>query len=152
MEYTIISTDENHYNKIRFNLPLPSWKYSNVMITSCVSNNNILVLKKGDYIDFNIKEQSSGEQSSRSTDYPLTITANKTDTQSAQTFVATLPSISNIDEIPIAFDVNTDERIMIYSNKQFSINDVSYDLKLILDLYYKIDFLLSHFSIPTNFF
>ena len=48
MEYTIASTDENHYNRIRVNLPLPSWKYSNVMITSCVCNCNILVIKKGD--------------------------------------------------------------------------------------------------------
>ena len=95
MEYTIASTDENHYNRIRVNLPLPSWKYSNVMITSCVSNCNILVLKKGDYIDFNINN----------TDYLLTITANITDIKSAQIFVATLPSMSNLDEIPIAFDV-----------------------------------------------
>ena len=66
------------------------------MITSCVSNCNIFVLKKGDYIDFNIDR----------TDYRLTITVNITEIKSAQTFVATLPSISNLDEIPFAFDVN----------------------------------------------
>ena len=76
MEYSIASTDENHYNRIRVNLPLPSWKYSNVMITSCVTNCNILVLKKGDHICFNID----------STYYRLTITANIKDIKSAQTF------------------------------------------------------------------
>ena len=125
MEYTIASTDENHYNRIRVSLPLPSWKYSNVMITSCVSNCNILELKKGDYINFTVNLA----------DYMLIVTANITDFKSAQMFVAALPLKSNIDEIPITFDVNTDERITIYSNKPFSINDISYDLKLILGFY-----------------
>lgn len=130
MEYTIASTDENHYNRIRVNLPLPSWKYSNVMITSCVSNCNILVLKKGDYIDFTINGVA----------YKLTITANITDIKSAQTFVATLPSISNSSTIPIVFNVNTDERISIVAENEFTIDDMSYNMKLILGLYYKIEF------------
>ena len=54
MEYTIASTDPEHFNRIRVNLPLPPWKYSNVTITSFVANCNMLILKKGDYITFNI--------------------------------------------------------------------------------------------------
>ena len=130
MDYTIASTDENHYNRIRVNLPLPQWKYSNVMITSCVTNCNIVVLKKGDYIDFTIN----------GSDVRLTITANITDIKSASTFVATLPAISNYNDLSVIFAYNTDERISIYSNDYFSIKDMSYNMKLILGLYYKIEF------------
>ena len=84
MEYTIASTDENHYNRIRVNLPLPPWKYSNVMITSCITNCNILILKKGDYINFTVN----------GIDCQLLITANICDVKSAQALIATLPSIS----------------------------------------------------------
>ena len=130
MDYTIASTDENHYNRIRVNLPLPQWKYSNVMITSCVTNCNIVVLKKGDYIDFTIN----------GSDVRLTITANITDIKSASTFVATLPAISNYNDLSVKFEVLTDERIAIYSDDYFYIKDMSYNMKLILGLYYKIEF------------
>lgn len=144
MEYTIASTDENHYNRIRVNLPLPSWKYSNVMITSCVCNCNILVMKKGDYIDFTIKDHEVSEgQSPIGVAYKLTITANITDIKSAQTLIATLPSISNLNNVPISFTVNTDERITIYSQYEFTINDMSYNMKLILGMYNKIEFPIS---------
>ena len=107
MEYTIASTDPEHFNRIRVNLPLPPWKYSNVTITSFVANCNMLILKKGDYITFNIDN----------TEYKLIINSNICNINNAATFIATLPSISNSTEIPIEFNVNTDERITISSSK-----------------------------------
>ena len=130
MEYTIASTDPEHFNRIRVNLPLPSWKYSNVTITSFVANCNMLILKKGDYIMFNI----DGEE------YKLIINANITNISNASTLIATLPSISNSSEIPIEFTVNTDECITITSTKQFSIVDLSYNMKIVLGLYYNIQY------------
>ena len=130
MEYTIASTDPEHFNRIRVNLPLPPWKYSNVTITSFVANCNMLILKKGDYIMFDIDN----------TEYKLIINSNICNINNAATFIATLPSISNSTEIPIEFNVNTDERITISSSKQFIIKELSYNMKIILGLYYNIDF------------
>ena len=130
MEYTIASTDPEHFNRIRVNLPLPTWKYSNVTITSFVANCNMLILKKGDYIMFDIDN----------TEYKLIINSNICNINNAATFIATLPSISNSTEIPIEFNVNTDERITISSSKQFIIKELSYNMKIILGLYYNIDF------------
>ena len=71
-------------------------------------------MKKGDYIDFTIKDHEVSEgQSPIGVAYKLTITANITDIKSAQTLIATLPSISNLNNVPISFTVNTDERITI---------------------------------------
>ena len=130
MEYTIASTDPEHFNRIRVNFPLQSWTYSNVTITSFVANCNMLILKKGDYITFNIDN----------TEYKLIINSNICNINNAATFIATLPSISNSTEIPIEFNVNTDERITISSSKQFIIKELSYNMKIILGLYYNIDF------------
>ena len=130
MEYTITSTDAKHFNRIKVNLPQPTWKYSNVMITSFIANCNILVLKIGDYIEFDINGAT----------HKLIITSNVTDIRGARTFIATLPAISNINTIPIQFTVRTDERISIHSNQTFTIKDMSYNFKLILGLYYDIQF------------
>ena len=130
MEYTIASTDPEHFNRIRVNLPLPSWKYSNVTITSFVANCNMLILKKGDYIMFDIDN----------TEYKLIINSNITSINNALTFIATLASISNYSQIPIEFNVNTDNTITIASSKQFIIKELSYNMKIILGLYYNIDF------------
>ena len=130
MEYTIASTDAEHFNRIHVNLPLPSWKYSNVMITSFVANCNMLILKKGDYINLTLDDQN----------YKLTINANITSMSNAATFIATLPSISNSSDIPIEFNVNTDERITITASKPFTITDMSYNMKLVLGLYYDVSF------------
>ena len=130
MEYTIASTDPKHFNRLHVNLPLPSWKYSNVMITSFVANCYMLILKKGDYITLSMND----------TNYKLTINANMTDIQKASTFIATLPSISNSSEIPIEFTVNTDDRITLKSSSPFSITDISYNMALVLGLYYNSTF------------
>ena len=79
MEYTIASTDPEHFNRIRVNLPLPPWKYSNVTITSFVANCNMLILKKDDYITFNIDN----------TEYKLIINSNICNINIAATFIAT---------------------------------------------------------------
>lgn len=129
MEYTIASTSSKHFNRIKVNLPQPSWKYSNVMITSFIANCNILVLKIGDYIEFNID----------GTIHKLIITSNITDVKSAQTFAAILPAISNSNTIPIQFNVNTDDRISLCCTQPFAIESMSYNFKLILGLYYNID-------------
>ena len=130
MEYTIASTNAKHFNRIKVNLPQPSWKYSNVMITSFIANCHILVLKIGDFVEFEIGGKT----------YKLIITSNITDIQSAQAFVATLPAISNLNDIPLIFSVNTDERITLLSQQEFIIKSMSYNFKLILGLYYDIEF------------
>ena len=130
MEYTIASTDAKHFNRLKVNLPQPPWKYSNVMITSFIANCYIHVLKIGDFIEFDIN----------GTTYKLIITSNVTDVRGAQVFIATLPAISNLNTIPIQFTARTDERISIHSNQQFTITDMSYNFKLILGLYYNIEF------------
>ena len=129
-DYTIASTDKEHFNRIRVNLPQPPWKYSNIIITSCITNCNILILKKGDYIIYEID----------GIEHKLEITTNITNISSPETFIATLSSISNYSEMPVKMRVSTDQRILLYSPKQFIIKDVSYNLKIILGLYYKIDF------------
>lgn len=141
MDYTIASIDENHYNRVRVNLPQPSWKYSNVMITSCVMNCNIRVLKVGDYVDFTIG----------GTPYRLQITSNITELQSAKAFIASLPSFSNVNEIPIMFYVNTDNTISINAESEFSINDLSYNMKLVLGLYTKLELPLNASQISTSY-
>ena len=141
MEYTIASTDPEHFNRIRVNLPLPSWKYSDVTITSFVANCNMLILKKGDYIMFNIDN----------TDYTLTIDSNITNIDNASTLIATLPSISNSSEIPIEFTVNTDGRITITSTEPFTITDLSYNMKLILGLYYNIQYPITSTQDDENY-
>ena len=130
MDYTIASTNCEHFNRIRVNLPLPPWKYSNVVITSFIANCNILILKKGDYITFDVA----------GTKYTLTIKANITSLHNSQTFIATLPAISYYSEVSLEFRVNTDETITIIGANDFSIVDLSYNMKLVLGLYYNTDF------------
>ena len=142
MEYTIASTDPEHFNRIRVNLPLPPWKYSNVTITSFVANCNMLILKKGDYIIFNIDN----------TEYKLIINSNITSINNALTFIATLSSISNYSQISIVFNVNTDNTITIASTKQFSIIDLSYNMKLVLGLYYNVQYPIVANKVSNNLF
>ena len=140
MDYTIASTDPKHFNRIKVNLPPPSWGYSNVTITSCVTNCSMILLKSGDYIDFTIDNN----------DYKLLITTNVTNLSSAQSFIATLPSISNSRDIPIEFIVNTDERISLTSDSEFTINNMSYNMKIVLGLYYNTKLPLCSKPIDTK--
>ena len=58
LDYTVCSTDPNHYNRINCNLPAPVTRYCSLTVTCLTANCDIVVLNEDDYITINGKRYS----------------------------------------------------------------------------------------------
>lgn len=117
IDYTVCSTDPTRYNRINCNLTAPVTKFSAMTVTCLTTNCNIMVLSESDFIEINnAKTYFNTDYSNLNPD--------------------TLAVILN-DLLEPTITCSTDEsrRLMLTSSKQFVLNDLSYNSKLITGFY-----------------
>ena len=119
IDYTVSSSDPNNYNKIFCNLTAPHTKYSIMTITCLTTNCNIVVLNTDDYIIIN--------------DNKYKINDNFTNIN-LEAFVELLRSypLNGVDMY-----IDNTGRLCFYSEKPFTIDDISYNVKLITGMYHQ---------------
>lgn len=123
IDYTVYSTDVNHYNRIKCSLMSPITKYSTMIVTCFTANCDIVVLNKDDYIMIN-KEKYSLE-----TDYT---NLNK------ETLSGLLNELfGENSDLETVINTKVDEagRFVFSSHSNFTINDMTYNFKLIMGFY-----------------
>ena len=122
--YTLSSTDPNHYNRIQVKLPVEfASRFVNVCVTSLTSNCNIEVMNEDDYITFLIEE----------TPFKVMMTPYSKLTTASLPYI--LQDIFNNNNINITASVSNLDTLILTCEKQFSIIDMSYNMKLITGFY-----------------
>ncbi len=116
-DYTINSTDPNHYNRVYANLSGPTTAECYITITSLTTNCNIVVLSDNDYITVGLNTYVMTD------DYT---------TMSADTLVELLNTLTSEDGLTFSCDYCN--RISVSSSSSIIINDCSYNLSLMLGL------------------
>ncbi len=118
-DYTINSTDPEHYNRIYANTSGGTTRESNLIVTSLTTNCNIVVLNDTDYITVN-------QQTFVFTDDYTSMDVD--------TFVGLINTIIG-DNLDITFTYDTCNRIKITSDTlTIRIQDASYNVKLLMGI------------------
>ena len=123
--YTLSSTDPKHYNRIQVKLPVEfASRFVNVCVSSLTSNCNIEVMNEEDYITFLIED---GPFKVMMTPYSKLTTAS-------------LPYIlqdifNKTPNLNITASTSNLDTLILTCEKQFSIIDMSYNMKLITGCY-----------------
>ena len=122
-DYTISSTDCEHNNRIITNLSNPQTEYCKMTITSLTTMANIVILSKEDYIKIN------------GTTYVCDDDFSEISASSMTEYMNHLMSLYPNDDGDV-FDFFCDHcsRIYITSNRDFELQDVSYNMRLLLGL------------------
>ena len=122
-DYTISSTDSEHNNRIITNLSNPQTEYCKMTITSLTTMANIVILSKEDYIKIN------------GTTYVCDDDFSEISASSMTEYMNHLMSLYPNDDGDV-FDFFCDHcsRIYITSNRDFELQDVSYNMRLLLGL------------------
>ena len=122
-DYTISSTDSEHNNRIITNLSNPQTEYYKMTITSLTTMANIVILSKEDYIKIN------------GTTYVCDDDFSEISASSMTEYMNHLMSLYPNDDGDV-FDFFCDHcsRIYITSNRDFELQDVSYNMRLLLGL------------------
>lgn len=122
--YTLSSTDPKHYNRIQVKLPVEfASKFVNVCVTSLTSNCNIEVMNEDDYITFLIEDET----------FRVVMTPYSKLTTASLPYI--LQDIFNNNNINITASVSNLDTLILTCEKQFSIIDMSYNMKLISGFY-----------------
>lgn len=122
--YTLSSTDPQHYNRIQVKLPVEfSSRYVNVCVTSLTSNCNIEVMNADDYITFDIDGK----------EYKVMMTPYSKLTTASLPYI--LQDLLNISNCPITASVSNLDTLVFTCENEFSIIDMSYNMKLITGFY-----------------
>lgn len=123
--YTLSSTDPKHYNRIQVKLPVEfASRFVNVCVTSLTSNCNIEVMNEDDYITFLIEE----------TPFKVMMTPYSKLTTASLPYI--LQDIFNqTPDLNITASVSNLDTLILTCEKQFSIIDMSYNMKLITGCY-----------------
>ena len=122
--YTLSSTDPKHYNRIQVKLPVEfASKFVNVCVTSLTSNCNIEVMNEDDYITFLIEDET----------FRVVMTPYSKLTTASLPYI--LQDIFNNNNINITASVSNLDTLILTCEKQFSIIDMSYNMKLITGFY-----------------
>ena len=122
--YTLSSTDPKHYNRIQVKLPVEfASKFVNVCVTSLTSNCNIEVMNEDDYITFLIEDET----------FRVMMTPYSKLTTASLPYI--LQDIFNNNNINITASVSNLDTLILTCEKQFSIIDMSYNMKLITGFY-----------------
>ena len=122
-DYTISSTDSSHNNMIHTNLAHVQTEYCKMTITSLTTMANIVVLSKDDYIVINNTKYTCDDDYSDISASSLTEYMNH--------LISTNP---NGDGDVYDFFCDHCNRIYITSNRDFALQDCSYNLRLLLGL------------------
>ena len=119
--YTLSSTDPKHYNRIQVKLPVEfASRFVNVCVTSLTSNCNIEVMNEADYITFLIEE----------TPFKVMMTPYSKLTTASLPYI--LQDIFNqTPGLNVTASVSNLDTLILTCEKQFSIIDMSYNMKLI---------------------
>ena len=123
--YTLSSTDPKHYNRIQVKLPVEfASRFVNVCVSSLTSNCNIEVMNEDDYITFLIE------------DAPFKVMM----TPYSKLTTASLPYIlqdifNQTPDLNVTASVSNLDTLILTCEKQFSIIDMSYNMKLITGCY-----------------
>ena len=122
--YTLSSTDPQHYNRIQVRLPVEfSSRYVNVCVTSLTSNCNIEVMNADDYITFDIDGK----------EYKVMMTPYSKLTTASLPYI--LQDLLNASECPITASISNLDTLVFTCENEFSITDMSYNMKLITGFY-----------------
>ena len=122
--YTLSSTDPKHYNRIQVKLPVEfASRFVNVCVTSLTSNCNIEVMNEDDYITFLIEDET----------FRVVMTPYSKLTTASLPYI--LQDIFNNNNINITASVSNLDTLILTCEKQFSIIDMSYNMKLITGFY-----------------
>ena len=122
--YTLSSTDPKHYNRIQVKLPVEfASRFVNVCVTSLTSNCNIEVMNEDDYITLLIEDEI----------FRVMMTPYSKLTTASLPYI--LQDIFNNNNINITASVSNLDTLILTCEKQFSIIDMSYNMKLITGFY-----------------
>ncbi len=117
LDYTINSTDADHYNRIYANISGPTTIESYITITSLTTNCNIVVLSQDDYITIGLNTYAIAD------DYT---------TMTVDTLIELLNTLTSDDGITFTYD--NCNRVSMSSSSSITLNDCSYKLSLLLGL------------------
>ena len=136
IDYTVSSSDPNNYNKIFCNLTAPSTKYSIMTITCLTTNCNIVVLDKGDYIVMDgIKYEFNDAYTNMNIEGFVELLRDITikDKQEDETMKndKVILSVNGVD-----LYIDNTGRLCFTSDREFEINDASYNVKMITGMYH----------------
>lgn len=121
LDFTISSTDYEHNNRIHTNITAPHTEYCRMTITSLTTMANFVVLGNGDYITVNDVKYNINE------DFSDVNVASLTE------YLNSIIRITSPDtDISVYYD--SCSRIYFASMNDITINDCSYNLKLMLGL------------------
>ena len=117
IDYTVCSTDPTRYNRINCNLTAPVTKFSAMTVTCLTTNCNIMVLTGSDFVEINNNKTYFNAYYSNLNPDTLAVILN--------------------DLLEPTITCSTDEarRLTLTSSKQFILNDLSYNSKLITGFY-----------------
>ena len=117
IDYTVCSTDPSRYSRINCNLTAPVTKNSALTVTCLTANCNIMILDRDDYITFNEDLVHFDDDYSNLNGDTLAAKLN--------------------DLLEPTIKAYTDEagRLTFVSSKEFMLNDMSYNTKLITGFY-----------------
>ena len=131
--YTLSSTDPQHYNRIQVRLPVEfSSRYVNVCVTSLTSNCNIEVMNADDYITFMINA-SAEHGVINSKEYKVMMAPYSKLTTASLPYI--LQDLLNASECPIIASISNLDTLVFTCENEFSITDMSYNMKLITGFY-----------------
>ena len=137
IDYTVSSSDPNNYNKIYCNLTAPHTKYSIMTITCLTTNCNIVVLDKGDYIMIDsIKYEFNDAYTNMNlegfVELLRDITINNKHEDETMNNDKVILSVNGVD-----LYIDNTGRLCFTSDREFIINDASYNVKLITGMYHQ---------------
>ncbi len=120
LDYTVCSTNPEHYNRINCNLTAPITRYSSLTVTCLTANCDIIVLNEDDYITID------GKRYSLKTDYC---------NLNAETLAALLNDLFTQNELTIDVNIDNARRFVFTASNSFTINTMTYNYQLITGFY-----------------
>ena len=135
IDYTVSSTDPNNYNKIYCNLTAPPTKYSIMTITCLTTNCNIVVLDKGDFIVMDgVKYEFKDAYTNMNLEGFIELLRDITIKDKQEEETKNDKVILSVNGVDLYID-NTG-RLCFTSDREFVINDASYNVKMITGMYH----------------
>ena len=120
LDYTVCSTDPEHYNRINCNLTAPITRYASLTVTCLTANADIVVLNEDDYITID------GKRYSLKTDYS---------NLNSETLASLLNNLFMQQELNINVRIDEARRFVFTSTNLFTINTMTYNYQLITGFY-----------------
>ena len=120
LDYTVCSTDPNHYNRINCNLPAPVTRYCSLTVTCLTANCDIVVLNEDDYITIN------GKRYSLKSDYS---------NLNSETLASLLNTVFSQNKLNINVSIDNARRFVFVSGQSFTINTMTYNFQLMTGFY-----------------